>query len=135
MTYAEYLNTMTVKTLREIGKQMGLSFPAKALKGSIVNALTEDINSAHSEALEMNEAQKSSETVYVMDMTDGSQVEFTGLSAKVLIRHEVNVKRYNPSMSKGRDGKVKLTPRQNRRINKKLKHYAKSIGFFEGAMK
>lgn len=189
MTYAEYLNTMTVKTLTEIAKQMNLktsglrkaelvakldsqisgwhviagdmdraNYPKAPLHVDNITVIdTEelpmdhgqftvwynrhggvesfDVNKAlasdHAEALKMNE--NHSESVYVMNMNNGSQVEFTGKSADILIRHQKNLKRYNPEMTKDRGGKVRITARQARRLNKKLKHYAKSIGYFEGA--
>lgn len=49
-----YLNTYTVKVLREIGDTMGLSFPVKARKADIVAKLVEVIDGWHTIALDAN---------------------------------------------------------------------------------
>ena len=54
MTYVEYLNTMTVKTLTEIAKRMNLKVPSRAKKSEIVAFLDSEIVLAHAEAHHLN---------------------------------------------------------------------------------
>lgn len=236
-----YLNTYTVKTLREIGVEMELEFPTKARKADIVAKLAEVINGWHTIALDMNRAAHVDNPIVidtiefpmdhaqyvawfnrrggiesfdgidainadhdealsmndatdiddeeiadpigtvirngvkfnsgwdccknnpaaVMTFDDGakwavckkcagtvspkristfaehgiaifvegaSPVIFHGAEAQVLIRHERHVKRYNPTMARDKNGKIKLTSRQARRLRKNTNRAAKRVG-------
>lgn len=135
MTYAEYLSTMTVKTLTEIAKQMDLKVSGLR-KAELIAKLIERIGGWHVIALDMDKANfpkvSTEETaVHVVSFPDGSEVKFTGKAATVLIQHEKNLMRFNPNMTRDNDNKIRLTPKQRRRVQKKLRKYAKSIGFFD----
>lgn len=123
-----YLNTYTVKVLREIGDTMGLSFPVKARKADIVAKLVEVINGWHVIALDMEKANQAntekSEPTYVIL----GGVTLTGAAALFMIRHEKHLNRYNPTLRMNRKGIVALTPRQRRRLDKKNRAYAAKIG-------
>lgn len=236
-----YLNTYTVKVLREIGDTMGLSFPVKARKADIVAKLGEVINGWHVIALDMNrslhvdspividteefpmdhaqfvawfnrrggiesfdgidainadhdEALNDDATdiddeeiadpigtvirngvkfnsgwncckanpAVVMIFDDGAKwavckkcagtvspkrisefrehgiymiavegctpVFYSGVDAQVLIRHEAQIKRYNPTMARDKHGMIKLTSRQARRLRKNTNRAAKRVG-------
>jgi hypothetical protein len=48
---SEYLNTLTVKTLREIAKQVGFRFISRYRKAELVNLLLAEIDACHTEAV------------------------------------------------------------------------------------
>ncbi len=58
-TYAEYLNTMTVKTLNTIAKQMGLSGYSKLRKAELIAFIDSEIAEAHrlAQMVETNKAE------------------------------------------------------------------------------
>lgn len=131
MTNVEFYSKMTVVQLRAILATDGIKVNSRTKKDILVTYVVNMMDDFHAVALEMDS--QMSAPVHTMTMSDGSTIDFTGKSAMVLDRHNVNVKRYNPTMARGKDGKVRLTPKQTRRIHKKLRSYAKSIDFFEGA--
>lgn len=49
---SEYLNTLTVKTLREIAKQIGFRFISRYRKAELVNLLLAEIDACHTEAIQ-----------------------------------------------------------------------------------
>jgi regulator of protease activity HflC (stomatin/prohibitin superfamily) len=124
-TYSEYLSTMTVKTLREIASDMGIDdIPTSHRKAQVVNRIADEIGSAQSEALEMVET----EQTYTVPGTD---VVIRGKEADLMIRHEARVRRYNPTMKRRKDNKVILTPKQRRRVQKKMKvDWVRTLGAF-----
>lgn len=69
------------------------------------------------------------ETTYTLRDDNGMELAtFTGEPALILERHGRAVKRFNPTMSRDRDGKVILTPKQRKRIHKKDRSFARKIG-------
>lgn len=125
-----YLSEMTVKTLREVAKQAGLKGYSTMKKDALVSILTKLVLSDIEEAMDENVSRMNAELTYTVPGTD---VTLTGSAAMVMIRHERNVRRYNPTMKRNRDGAVILSRKQIRRCSKKLRKYAKEIGFFAEA--
>jgi len=125
--FFEYLNAQTVSTLREIAKQDG-TIPgySKMRKQELITAIEYRMVAAHDEAIK-EDGERNPEATYTVPGTD---VTLTGSAAMVMIRHERNVRRYNPTMKRNRDGAVILSRKQIRRCSKKLRKYAKEIGFF-----
>lgn len=119
-----YLSKMTVKNLREIADRMGIKFGSKALKSEIVSVLSVEIHNDYVEAFNMNEAM----VTYTIEGTD---IVLAGRGALVMIHHMNAVKRFNPTLRRDKKGFVILTAKQLKRVNKKNRSYAKSIGFFE----
>lgn len=127
MTYAEYLNKMTVKELREIAKRMDLKIPGVALSRATkdllvsgIDALIEvDWNEAEDTASEMEEREETFEYAGVV---------WTGPTAKLLKAHDEMLRRFNPSMRRDKNGQVVLTPAQRRRLHKKDRRNTKRLG-------
>src|SRR5690242_11425704 len=101
--FFEYLNAQTVKTLREIAKQDG-TIPGYSTmkKQDLIRSIEYRMVAAQDEAIKEN-ASRNPETTYTIPGTD---FVLTGIPALVMIRHEKNVRRYNPTMKRDRDGKV-----------------------------
>ncbi len=128
-TYADYLNTLTVKRLREIAKQMQLTGYSKANKDVLITMIDDDVAMVHIDAqqakdefdkavdiLPSNEhidAEMNAEDYYVFD-----GVAYYGDLATMMRIHDKAVRRFNPSMRRDKSGKVVLTPAQRRRVHK-----------------
>ncbi len=106
-TYADYLNTLTVKRLREIAKQMQLTGYSKANKDDLIRLINDEVAIIHIEA------EMSAEDYYVFD-----GVAFYGDLATMMRIHDKAVRRFNPSMRRDKSGKIVLTPAQRRRVHK-----------------
>lgn len=119
----DYLSKLTVKDLEGILRQMGAKGFYGLRKAGLIDVIMVQIEIDHSEALRMDEEMIS----YTVPGTD---VTLTGIPALVMIRHEKNVRRYNPTMARDRDGKVILTAKQRRRIQKKDRKYGKQVGLY-----
>lgn len=82
-TYAEYLNTMTVKTLHTIAKQGGYKGYSKLRKAELVAFLIERINGWHVIAGDMNRANYAT-PVKILDVTEvADQPEIVKIMASV----------------------------------------------------
>lgn len=79
------------------------------------------IEADHKEALEMN----AEESITVAGVT------FTGIKAVILKEHFRNVERYNPELTRDKNGMVRLTAKQRRRVQKKTRSLARKLGFLE----
>jgi hypothetical protein len=122
------LNKLTVKELREVGKRMELVSPLyKMKKDELVKLISGMIEEYHSEALRMDEEMFSLKEDEFMF----AGVLWSGKIAKMLRFNDTAIKRYNPTAKRGKDGVVILTAKQKRRINKKARHFGKTIGFWE----
>ena len=119
----EYLNTLSVKTLREIAARMNVKGRSTMDKATLIGAIGTVINIDHDEALEMNE----SLTTFTLPGTD---IVLTGKSARVMRHHMASVKRFNPTLKRDKDGLVILSAKQRRRVQKNTRRYAKGIGFY-----
>lgn len=119
----EYLNTLTVKQLREIGKRMDICILSSMRKAELVQVISDMIDFDHGTALEMNE----SLTTFTLPGTD---IVLTGKSAMVMRHHMASVKRFNPTLKRDKDGLVILSAKQRRRVQKNTRRYAKGIGFY-----
>jgi hypothetical protein len=125
--FFEYLNAQTVSTLREIAKQDG-TIPgySKLRKQELITAIEYRMVVAHDEAIK-EDAERNPEATYTVPGTD---FVLTGIPALVMIRHEKNVRRYNPTMKRDRNGMVILSAKQKRRCAKKLRKYGKEVGMY-----
>lgn len=197
MLYVDYLNSLTVKSLREIASRLEIKGRSAMGKAELVGAIGTVVNIDHDEAnienIEMDELAAAPKGVEINGVTfgtgwncctenpakvltfdDGGKwavcvacshtvspkriselpaediraykgeaeptytvrddngkelATLTGDSALVMERHNRNIKRYNPNMVRDRDGKVVLTAKQRRRIQKNLRKYSRKIGF------
>jgi hypothetical protein len=98
---------------------MGAKGWSGARKATLIDAIMVQVESDHSEALEMNAALEPTYTVPGTDMT------LKGDLAKVMVYHMTNVHRFNPSESRDNDGRIRLTPKQVKRCAKKLRRFMK----------
>lgn len=146
-----YLTKMTVPALKALAAEMNLTVTSRMKKADIIALITEYIDGWHVIALDMDrsmtleaEIQREKEetardaehpdnfipTYTVRDENGAEIITLTGDSALVMEYHIKNVKRYNPGMVRDREGNVKLTPKQRKRVQKKVHSYARAIGFY-----
>lgn len=128
-TETRYANLMklTVADLKGIADRMATPYTSRIRKADLVNAIMMQIDMDQSEAIRMNEEMFSLEEDEFMF----AGILWTGKIAKMLRFNDTAVKRYNPTAKRGKDGVVILTAKQKRRINKKARHFGKTIGFWE----
>lgn len=120
MHFFEYLNSLNVKALREIAKQDGTIPGYSAMrKQELITAIEYRMVAAQDEAIK-EAAERNPEVSYTVPGTD---VVLTGDAARIMIRHEVNVRRFNPTLKRDKSGKVILTAKQQRRCAKKLRKF------------
>lgn len=115
----DYLNKLTVKQLREIGKQMDICILSSMRKAELVQVISDMIDFDHDTALEMNAEQEVTYTI------PGTDTVLRGDAARIMIYHMTNVHRFNPSESRDNEGRIRLTPKQVKRCAKKLRRFMK----------
>lgn len=115
----DYLNKLTVKQLREIGKQMDICILSSMRKAELVQVISDMIDFDHGTALEMNAEQEVTYTI------PGTDTVLRGDAARIMIYHMTNVHRFNPSESRDNEGRIRLTPKQVKRCAKKLRRFMK----------
>lgn len=152
-----YLNTMTVKELRDVAKRMKLTGLSSCKKSELVSIIESHIVMEHGFANGMNDVytcQLCKETVKVTDQAshmDGHPTEeeiyaqeetytieiegtqpviLRGAAAVVMNAHEKAIKRWNPTMARDEWGMVKLTPKQRKRLRKGTHKRAKRAGLY-----
>lgn len=138
MTYAEYLNKMTVKDLREIAKRMDLKIPGVALSRATKDLLVSGIDALVE--VDWNEAEdiEAAMAVSRIDSYEAPHFEYAGVvwsgpTATLLQKHDEMLRRYNPSMRRDKNGQIVLTPKQRRRIHKNDHRNMKRLGLFVNA--
>lgn len=121
ITYKRF-NDMTVPQLKEIAERMAAPYPSRIRKADLISIIMVALEDAHAEALEDDEyVVKDDEFLY-------AGVLWTGATAKVLKAHDRMVRRFNPEVTRDKNGMVKLTPKQRRRIHKNDRRNAKRFG-------
>lgn len=125
----DYLNKMTVKELREIAARMECKIPSiplsKARKADLIMVIEAVLEYDHTVALDMNENLVKDDEFLV------AGILWTGPTARVLKAHDKMVRRFNPAMTRDKDGVVKLTPKQRRRIHKNDRRNMKRLDLFK----
>jgi protein-tyrosine-phosphatase len=133
MDYADHLNKMTVKDLREIAKRAGVKIPGVALSRATKDLLVSGIDAMvavdWNEAKDIDAAMASNEATHF----EYAGVVWTGPSATLLRKHVEMLRRFNPSMRRDKRGKIVLTPKQRRRIHKNDRRNTKRLGLMENA--
>ena len=105
----------TVAALREIATRMGLTAPSKAVKADIVALITDAIETAHAEALEINASfDVTTEKLLKLAIKPSARKSYTQRTLSVEDRMRNRVQNYMES-----NGTDKLTKAQLRRIRKK----------------
>lgn len=130
----DHLKSMTVADLKAIANQMSVPFNSRIKKVDLVEAISSQIEKDHIRAIEddafLFPTMTTAEETYTITDENGVElVVLTGESAALMNSHMKRVKRYNPSLRRGGDGKVVLTPKQRRRIAKKDRQLVKSLGW------
>ncbi len=142
-TYVDYLNTLTIKALKEIAKQAGLKGYSAAKKDALVTMVDNEAAAVHSDAQQakdeftnaleiLNEAFPPSNEEIEAEMNAEDTYEFDGAVyygdiATMLRVHDKAVRRFNPTMRRDKAGMVVLTPRQRRRVHKHDRKASKSL--------
>lgn len=115
------LAKMTVKELKETASRMAVPFNSRTVKGELIRLISEQIMKDEARAYEDDEFLEVTPTYLI----PGTTIELTGDTARIMIYHMNNVKRFNPGLVKGKDGRVRLTPKQYRRCAQKLRSWMK----------
>lgn len=124
--YAKYISMFTgysVKDLREIAVRMNIVGRSTMKKGELVHAITLSVLSWADEAF------RNAEQEVTYNVPD-SDIVLTGMNARIMIEHMRNIRRFNPTLKRDKEGVVILTPKQQKRVHKKLRSFGRKVGLY-----
>jgi len=116
-TYADYLNTLTVKALREIVSQFGYKGTSKFLKAKLVEIVDMEAGVAYDDAVSENRKR------VVTKIAAGASLKLGGFDSSAFTNHVLPIERVERKVNNymRQNNSDKLTPAQWRRTRKAMR--------------